>query len=105
MVYEMYIDNGITVDEIDATSGTLVVEKINSKIDGTKTRSIIHFTKYTISPGFDDLDIDIKLKGKTDPQTTINVVVYGVKGLVNNVSVNLWDRYYYYYLKFELPKI
>ena len=88
MVYEMYIDNGITVDEIDATSGTLVVGKINSKIDGTKTRSIIHFTKYTISPGFDDLDIDIKLKGKTDPQTTINVVVYGVKGLVNNVSVN-----------------
>ena len=106
MVYEMYIDNGITVDEIDSTSGTLVVGKINSKIDGTKTRSIIHFTKYTISPGFDDLDIDIKLKGKTDPQTTINVVVYGVKGQVNNVSVNLWDRFYYYdnaSIKFELP--
>ena len=106
MVYEMYIDNGITVDEIDSTSGTLVVGKINSKIDGTNTRSIIHFTKYTISPGFDDLDIDIKLKGKTDPQTSINVVVYGVKGLVNNVLVNLWDRYYYHdntSLKFELP--
>ena len=106
MVYEMYIDNGITVDEIDSTSGTLVVGKINSKIDGTKTRSIIHFTKYTISPGFDDLDIDIKLKGKTDPQTTINVVVYGLKGQVNNVSVNLWDRFYYYdnaSVKFELP--
>ena len=106
MVYEMYIDNGITVDEIDSTSGTLVVGKINSKIDGTKTRSIINFTKYTISPGFDDLDIDIKLKGKTDPQTTINVVVYGVKGQVNNVSVNLWDRFYYYdntSIKFELP--
>ena len=106
MVYEMYIDNGITVDEIDATSATLVVGKINSKIDGTKTRSIIHFTKYTISPGFDDLDIDIKLKGKTDPQTTINVVVYGVKGQFNNVSVNLWDRFYYYdntSIKFELP--
>ena len=106
MVYEMYIDNDITVDEIDSTSGTLVVGKINSKIDGTKTRSIIHFTRYTISPGFDDLDIDIKLKGKTDPQTTINVVVYGVKGQVNNVSVNLWDRFYYYdntSIKFELP--
>ena len=106
MVYEMYIDNGITVDEIDATSGTLTVGKINSKIDGTKTRSIIHFTKYTISSGFDDLEIDIKLKGKTDPQTTINVVVYGVKGQVNNVSVNLWDRFYFYdntSIKFELP--
>ena len=43
MVYEMYIDNGITVDEIDSTSGTLVVGKINSKINGTKTRSIIQF--------------------------------------------------------------
>ena len=106
MVYEMYIDNGITVDEIDATSGTLTVGKINSKINGTKTRSIINFTKYTISSGFDDLDIDIKLKGKTDPQTTINVVVYGVKGQVNNVSVNLWDRFYFYdntSIKFELP--
>ena len=106
MVYEMYIDNGITVDEIDSTSGTLVVGKINSKINGTKTRSIINFTKYIISPGFDDLDIDIKLKGKTDPQTTINVVVYGVKGQVNNVSVNIWDRFYYYdndSIKFELP--
>ena len=96
MVYEMYIDDGITIDEIDVQSGTLTVGKINSRIDGTKTRSIIHFTKYTFSSGFDDLDIDIKLKGKTDPQTTIYIVVYGVKGQVNNVSVNLWDRFYYY---------
>ena len=96
MVYEMYIDYGITIDEILVVSGTLTVGKINSRIDGTKTRSIIHFTKYTFSSGFDDLDIDIKLKGKTDPQTAIYVVVYGVKGQVNNVSVNLWDRFYYY---------
>ena len=56
--------------------------------------------------GFDDLDIDIKLKGKTDPQTTIYVVVYGVKGYVNNVSVHLWDRLYYYdndSLEYEVP--
>ena len=106
MVYEMYIDDGITIDEIDIQSGTLTVGKINSRIDGTKTRSIIHFTKYTFSSGFDDLDIDIKLKGKTDPQTTIYVVVYGVKGQVNNVSVNLWDRFYYYdndSVKYEAP--
>ena len=45
MVYEMYIDDGITIDEIDVQSGTLTVGKINSRIDGTKTRSIIHFTK------------------------------------------------------------
>ena len=76
--------------------------KINSRIDGTKTRSIIHFIKYTFSSGFYDLDIDIKLKRSRSKlfidilQTTIYVVVYGVKGYVNNVSVNLWDRFYYY---------
>ena len=105
MVYEMYVDDGITIDEIDALSGTLSVEKMKSKINGTNTRSIIHFTKHTIHHGFDDLDIDIKLKSKTDPQTTIHVVVYGVKGYVNNVSVNLWDRFYYYnnnYLNYEV---
>ena len=91
----MYVDDGITIDEIDARSGTLSVGKINSEIDGKKTRSIIHFTKNIFSEGFDDLDIDIKLKGKTDPQTTIYVVVYGVEGQVNNVSVNLWDRLYW----------
>ena len=106
MVYEMYVEDGITIDEINATSGTLTVEKINSRIDVTNTRSIIHFTKYTISSGFDDLEIDLKLKSKTDPQTTIFVIVYGVKGYVNNVSVNLWDRFYYYdndSVKYEAP--
>ena len=106
MVYEMYIDDGLTVDQINASSGTLTVGKINSKIDGTNTRSIIHFTKYSISSGFDDLDIDIKLKGKTDPQTTIYVVVYGVKGTVNDVDVKIWDRFYYYtgsHLNYEVP--
>ena len=106
MVYEMYVEDGITIDEINATSGTLTVEKINSRIDVTNTRSIIHFTKYTISSGFDDLEIDLKLKSKTNPQTTIFVIVYGVKGYVNNVSVNLWDRFYYYdndSVKYESP--
>ena len=106
LVYEMYIDDGITTDEIDALSGTLTVGKINSKIDGTNTRSIIHFTKHSLSSGFDNLDIDIKLKGKTDPQTSLYVVVYGVKGQVNNVPVNIWDRFNYYdnsSLKYEVP--
>ena len=106
MVYEMYVDDGITIDQINASSGTISVEKINSTINGTNTRSIIHFTKHTIHSGFDDLDIDIKLKNKSDPQTTIYVVVYGVKGYANNVSVNLWDRLYYYdndSIKYEAP--
>ena len=106
MVYEMYIDDGLTVIQIDASSGTLTVGKINSKINGTNTRSIIHFTKNYISSGFDDLDLDIKLKGKTDPKTTIYVVVYGVKGTVNDVDVKIWDRFYYYdndSVKYEAP--
>ena len=69
MVYEMYDDDGITIYEIDARSGTLSVGKINSEIDGKKTRSIIHFTKNIFAEGFDYLDIDVKSKGKTDPQT------------------------------------
>ena len=96
MVYEMYIDDGLTVDQIDAIGDSIHVEKINSKIDGTNTRSIIQLHKSIKYPDSDDLNIDIKLKGKNDPQTTIHVVVYGVKGYVNDVSVNLWDRYYYY---------
>ena len=106
MVYEMYIDDGLTVIQIDASSGTLTVGRINSKINGTNTRSIIHFTKNSISSGFDDLDLDIKLKGKTDPKTTIYVVVYGVKGTVNDVDVKIWDRFYYYdgsSIDFEVP--
>ena len=84
----------------------LTVGKINSKINGTNTRSIIHFTKNYISSGFDDLDLDIKLKGKTDPKTTIYVVVYGIKGTVNDVDAKIWDRFYYYdgsNLDFEIP--
>ena len=95
MVYEMYVDDSITIDEIDALSGTLTVGKINSKINGTATWSIIHFTKYTFSSCFDDLDIDIKLRSKTDPQTTIYVVVYGVSGTQNDVDPLVWDRFYY----------
>ena len=102
----MYIDDGLTVIQIDASSGTLTVGRINSKINGTNTRSIIHFTKNSISSGFDDLDLDIKLKGKTNPKTTIYVVVYGVKGTVNDVDVKIWDRFYYYdgsNIDFEAP--
>ena len=39
MVYEMYVEDGIAVDQINASSGTLSVGKINSRIDGTNTRT------------------------------------------------------------------
>ena len=106
MVFEMYVDDGITIDEIEGASGTLSGVTTKSNINGTKTRSIIHFSYNGLASGFNDLDIDIKLKSKTDPQTTIYVVVYGVKGNVNNVSVGLWDRLYYYdndSIEYEVP--
>ena len=87
MVYEMYVNDVITIDEIDAVSGTLSVGKINSKIDGIKTRSIINFAKNVIHSGFDDLDINIKLKSKTDPKTTIYVVVYGALRVMSIMSL------------------
>ena len=106
MVFEMYVDDGITIDEIEGASGTLSGVTTKSNIDGTKTRSIIHFSYNGLASGFNDLDIDIKLKSETDPQTTIYVVVYGVKGNVSNVSVGLWDRLYYYdndSIEYEVP--
>ena len=82
MVFEMYVEDGITIDQIEGTSGTLSGITTKSNIDGTKTRSIIHFSYNGLASGFNDLDIDIKLKSKTDPQTTIYVVVYGVKAML-----------------------
>ena len=106
MVFEMYVDDGITIEQFEGASGTLSGVTTKSNIDGTKTRSIIHFSYNGLASGFNDLDIDIKLKSKTDPQTTIYVVVYGVKGNVNNASVGLWDRLYYYdnySIEYEVP--
>ena len=106
MVFEMHVDYGITIDQIEGTSRTLSGITTKSNIDGSKTRSIIHFSYNGFASGFNDLDIDIKLKGKNDPNTTIYVVVYGVKGNVNNVSMGLWDRLYYYdndSIEYEVP--
>ena len=106
MVFEMYVEDGITIDQIEGTSGTLSGITTKSNIDGTNTRSIIHFNYNGLASGFNDLDIDIKLKSKTNPQTTIYVVVYGVNGNVNNISVDLWDRFYYYdndSVNYEVP--
>ena len=106
MVYEMYVDDGITVSQIEASSGNLSVIKTASKINGINTRSVIQFRKHIIHPSFDDLDIDIQLKSKNDPQTTIYVVVYGITGIHSDVSIQVWDRLYYYEndsLNYEVP--
>ena len=53
------------------------------------------FINTFFSSSYEDLDIDIALKNKTgesyDSNTTIYVIVYGVKGHQNEVSGLVWD--------------
>ncbi len=97
MIFEMYVEDGITVDELNALGDNISVISNDDIIDGTNARLITKLNKVFMQSGpFDELNIDIKLKGKTDPHTIIYVVVYGVKGLFDDVSRHLWDRLYYY---------
>ena len=102
IVFEMYFSDKIDPDKItiDASSGTLSVSKINTKLSSDHTRSVINFYKAMIHSSDDELDIDIALKNKAseptyDTKTDIYVVVYGVEGLGNDVDTRLWDRYFY----------
>ena len=101
IVFEMYFSNKIDVDKItiNASSGTLSVSKINTKLSSDHTRSVINFYKAMIHPSDDELDIDMALKNKAgqsyEADTQIFVVVYGVDGTQNDVDVRLWDRYFY----------
>ena len=99
MIFEMYAEDGIKIDPVNAFSGTVTVfkknSKINSKINGTKSRSVIQFHKSIIHNDLDDLNIDINLRDKTNLQTDIYVVVYGVSGLQNDVDPFIWDKIYY----------
>ena len=99
MIFEMYAEDGIKIDPINIFSGNLIIfkknSKINSKINGTKSRSVIQVHKDRINNNLDDLTIHINLKDKTNPQTNIYVVVYGVSGLQNDVDPLIWDKIYY----------
>ena len=101
IIFEMYFSDKIDPKEItiDSRSGTLQVNKINTKISSDHTRSVINFYKDQILPSDDELDIDIALKNKTgqsyDSDTQIFVVVYGVYGTQNDVDIQVWDRYFY----------
>ena len=106
MVFELYFDDGLNVEQLNATSGTLTINKQFLTTNKTKIKNIIQFTKSVINPSLDDLDIDIKLKGKNDSKTTIYVVVFGVDKHVDYISDKLWDRLYYFNannFKLEVP--
>ena len=97
LVYEMYYSDKIDQNEVIVTAGssTLNVSKVNTNSFSDHSRSIINFHKYIFSSDYEDLDIDIILKHKFgeryDPNTTIYVIVYGVKGHQNDVSTLVWD--------------
>ena len=101
IVFEMYFSDKIDQNKItvNASSGTISVSKINTKLSSDNTRSVINFYKAMIHPSDDELDIDIALKNKAgqsyEADTQIFVVVYGVDGTQSDVDVRLWDRYFY----------
>ena len=112
IVFEMYFSDKIDQNKItvNASSGTLSVSKINTKLSSDHTRSVINFYKAMIHPSDDELDIDIALKNKVgqayEADTQIYVVVYGAAGTQNDVDTRLWDRYFYVENKkihFEAP--
>ena len=70
MIFEMYVEDGITVDELNALGDNISVISNDDIIDGTNARLITKLNKVFMQSGpFDELNIDIKLKGKTDPHT------------------------------------
>ena len=101
IIFEMHFSDKIDPDQINigSRSGTLQVNKINTKISSNHTRSVINFYKDQILPSDDELKIDITLKNKTgqsyDSDAQIFVVVYGVYGTQNDVDIQVWDRYFY----------
>ena len=101
IVFEMYFSDKIDSNNItiNANSGTLSVNKINTKISSNHTRSVINFYKAIIHHSDDELEIDMALRNKSgesyENNTNIFVVVYGVYGTQNDVSIELWDRYLY----------
>ena len=117
MVFEMkfapQIDNNRV--SVNAVSGTLNQVSTNTRVInfdyGHYSRSIINFHKWTINPGIDDLDIDLRLylrdhSSQKPNKTPINVIVYGVRGTHSDVPIQIWDRLYFFdddKIQFEAP--
>ena len=117
MVFEMkffpQIDhNKVSVNAVSSSLNQVSTKTRVIKFDyGYYSRSIINFQKLFTNPGIDDLDIDLhlSLKDTVSPKpdkTSINVIVYGVKGTHSDIPIQTWDRLYYFHsgmLEFEAP--
>ena len=117
MVFEMkffpQIDhNKVSVNAVSSSLNQVTTKTRVIKFDyGYYSRSIINFQKSFTNPGIDDLDIDLllSLKDSVSPKpdkTSINVIVYGVKGTHSDIPIQTWDKLYDInngILDFEVP--
>ena len=117
MVFEMkffpQIDhNKVSVNAVSSSFNQVSTKTRVIKFDyGYYSRSIINFQKLFTNPGIDDLDIDLhlSLKDTVSPKpdkTSINVIVYGVKGTHSDIPIQTWDKLYDINngtLEFEIP--
>ena len=117
MVFEMKFSPQIDHDKVSVNAVSSSLNQVSTKTRvikfdyGYYSRSIINFQKLFTNPGIDDLDIDLhlSLKDTVSPKpdkTSINVIVYGVKGTHSDIPIQIWDKLYDINngtLEFEIP--
>ena len=117
MVFEMKFFPQIDHDKVSVNATSSYLNQVSTKTRvikfdyGYYSRSIINFQKLFTNPGIDDLDIDLhlSLKDTISPKpdkTSINVIVYGVKGTHSDIPIQTWDKLYDINngtLEFEIP--
>ena len=117
MVFEMKFFPQIDHDKVSVNATSSSLNQVSTKTRvikfdyGYYSRSIINFQKLFTNPGIDDLDIDLhlSLKDTVSPKpdkTSINVIVYGVKGTHSDIPIQTWDKLYDINngtLEFEIP--
>ena len=117
MVFEMKFFPQIDHDKVSVNAVSSSLNQVSTKTRvikfdyGYYSRSIINFQKLFTNPGIDDLDIDLhlSLKDTVSPKpdkTSINVIVYGVKGTHSDIPIQIWDKLYDINngtLEFEIP--
>ena len=117
MVFEMKFFSQIDHDKVSVNAVSSSLNQVSTKTRvikfdyGYYSRSIINFNKSFTNPSIDDLDIDLhlSLKDTVSPKpdkTSINVIVYGVKGTHSDIPIQTWDKLYDInnsILEFEVP--
>ena len=117
MVFEMKFFPQIDHDKVSVNAVSSSLNQVSTKTRvikfdyGYYSRSIINFNKSFTNPSIDDLDIDLhlSLKDTVSPKpdkTSINVIVYGVKGTHSDIPIQTWDKLYDINnstLEFEIP--